>query len=248
VHLTFVPWDFYLILLFLGTIVPWRGAVRIKRILAKPALAAGKRLSLYGTTILYQWLLAAVVAWRAFGRKVAPAELGLTVSNPWRVALISLLLTVLLCANQWASLTQIMRVPGMKSGLLFRIAEKIAPRTSIDLFAFAALSCTAGLCEEFLYRGFAFTVFARMLANSALSMPGAAALSSGWFAIGHLYQGKRGLITTFVVGLIFSVVRIWSGSLMPSVAAHAGIDLIAGLFVSKALHRGEMLNANDSKA
>lgn len=198
-HLTFAPWDFYLILFFLGTIVPWRGAVRIKRLLAKPALAAGERLSLYVTTILYQWLLTAVVGWRAFGRNLAPAELGLTVSDPWRVTLISLLLTVLLCANQWASLTRIMHLPGMKSGLLFRIAKKIAPRTSIDLFAFAALSWTAGLCEEFLYRGFAFAVFARMLANSALSMPGAAVLSSGWFAIGHLYQGKRGLITTFVV-------------------------------------------------
>ena len=85
-----------------------------------------------------------------------------------------------------------MHVPGNEEWVLFRIAEKIAPRTSIDLVAFAALSCTAGLCEEFLYRGFAFAVFARMLANSTLSMPGAAVLSSAWFAIGHLYQGKRG--------------------------------------------------------
>ena len=247
-RLTFVPWDLYLILLFLGTIVPWRGAVRIKRLLAKPALGAGERLSLYGTTILYQWLLAAVVAWRAFGRKLTPVELGLTVSDQWRVTLISLLFTVLLCANQWASLRRIMHVPDMRNGLLFRIAEKIAPRTSIDLFAFAALSCTAGLCEEFLYRGFAFAVFARMLANSTITTPGAVILSSAWFAIGHLYQGRRGLITTFVVGMLFSVIRIWSGSLIPSAVAHAGIDLIAGLFVLRALHNGEIVDANDSKA
>jgi len=141
-----------------------------------------------------------------------------------------------------------MHVPEMRSGLLFRIAEKIAPRTSIDLVAFAALSCTAGLCEEFLYRGFAFAVFARTLANSAFPMLGAAILGSAWFAIGHLYQGKRGLITTFVVGILFSIVRIWSASLLPSVVAHVGIDLIAGLFVSKSLNSGEIIDANESKA
>jgi membrane protease YdiL (CAAX protease family) len=247
VHLTLVPLDFYLILLFLGTIVPWRGAVRIKRLLAKPTLAAGERLSLYRTTILYQWLLVAVVAWRAFGRNLTRDELGLTVSDPWRVTLISLLLTLLLCANQWASLRRIMHAPEMRSRLLFKIAEKIAPRTSIDLVAFAALSCTAGLCEEFLYRGFVFAVFTRTLANSTFPMAGAAVLSSALFAIGHVYQGKRGLITTFVVGLIFSIVRIWSGSLLPSVVAHGGIDLIAGLLVSRSIKSGEMVDANESK-
>jgi membrane protease YdiL (CAAX protease family) len=139
-------------------------------------------------------------------------------------------------------------MPEMKDGLLFRIAEKIAPRTSADFAAFAGLSCTAGLCEEFLYRGFVFAVFARMLANTALSMAGAAALSSAWFAIGHLYQGKRGLVTTFVVGMLFSAVRIWSGSLIPSIAAHAGIDLIAGLFVSHSITQREMFDVDESKA
>ncbi len=220
----------------------------MRRLLAKPTLAAGERLSLYGMTILYQWLLVAVVAWRAFGRNLTSAEIGLTVSDPWRITLIAVVLTGLLCANQWASLRRIMHVPEMRSGLLFRIAEKIAPRTSADLIAFAALSCTAGLCEEFLYRGFAFAVFARILANSAFPMAGAAILSSALFAIGHLYQGKRGLITTFVVGILFSIVRIWSGSLLPSMVAHAGIDLIAGLFVSRSINSGEMLSTNDSKA
>jgi membrane protease YdiL (CAAX protease family) len=63
-----------------------------------------------------------------------------------------------------------------------------------------------------------------------------------------LYQGKKGLVTTFVVGMLFSIIRIWSGSLLPSVVAHAGIDLIAGLFVSRSINSGEILDANESKA
>jgi membrane protease YdiL (CAAX protease family) len=229
---TLIPWDFFLILIVLGTLVAWRGAVRVKHLLGQPAPGAAERLSLYGSTIVYQWFIVAVVAWRAFSRKLGLAEVGLTVSDPGRTAWIAVVLTALLCANQWASLRRMTRVPDSQRGLLFRISERIMPRTSAETIAFAALACTAGLSEEFLYRGFVFTVFAHMFAGSAVSIMAAAVLSSAWFAIAHLYQGRRGLITTFIVGILFSVVRIWSGSLIPSMAAHAGMDLIAGICLS----------------
>jgi len=231
-HPTLIPWDFFLILIVLATLVPWRGALRIKRLLRQPMLGSAERLSLYCSTILYQWLIVAVIAWRAFSRKLSLAELGLATSHPMRTAWISVALTVFLCANQWASLQRMTRVPEAERGLLFRIAERIMPRTSTETLVFAALACTAGLSEEFLYRGFVFTACARMFAGSADSIALAAVLSSGWFAIAHLYQGKQGLITTFIVGLLFSAARIWSASLIPSIAAHAGIDLFAGIYLS----------------
>lgn len=234
----FIPWDFALILIFLGAIVPWRGAVRIRRLLEQPAPGTDERLSLYRTTILFQWLIVAVVAWRAFSRNLGFAELGLTVSDPWRTSWIAVVLTALLCGNQWASLRRVARFPETQRGLLFTIAEKIAPRTPTEAITFAALACTAGLSEEFLYRGFALTVFARLIVNSALSSSIAAVLSSALFATGHWYQGRKGLITTFVVGMIFSGVRIWTGSLIPTVAAHIGIDLVAGLVVAKFIQNG----------
>ena len=234
----FIPWDFALILSFLGVIVPWRGAVRIKRLLEQRAPGTAERLSLYRTTILFQWLIVAVVVWRAFSRNLGFEELGLTVSNQWRTAWIAVVLTALLCGNQWASLRRVARFPETQRGLLFTIAEKIAPRTPTEAITFAALACTAGLSEEFLYRGFVLTVFARLIVNSALSSSIAAVLSSALFAAGHCYQGRKGLITTFVVGMIFSGVRIWTGSLIPTVAAHIGIDLVAGLVAAKFIQNG----------
>jgi uncharacterized protein len=233
VHLMLVPWDFYLILVALGTLVPWRGAVRVKRLLRQPVLGSAERLTLYVSTIFYEWLIAALVSWRAVSRKMGLAELAMTASDPWRTAWIALVLTALLCANQWASLRRMMRAPSTQRGLLFQIAEKIMPTTLTETLVFAALACTAGLTEEFLYRGFVFAVLARVFANSGLSLSIAALLSSAWFGIGHLYQGRRGIITTIIVCILFSIVRIWSGSLIPSIAAHAGIDLIAGICVSR---------------
>ncbi|MGH9563054.1 MAG: CPBP family intramembrane glutamic endopeptidase, partial [Terracidiphilus sp.] len=48
------------------------------------------------------------------------------------------------------------------------------------------------------------------------------------FAGAHLYQGRRGLVSTFCIGLIFSTARFWTGSLIPSIAAHFVADLTAG--------------------
>jgi membrane protease YdiL (CAAX protease family) len=230
-----MPWDVALILLGLGILVPWRGAVRVKRLLDQPSLTSKDRLSLYGSTIAFQWLIVLVVGWRAFSDGFTHAELGLTWSFWPQTAWIAAGLTLLLCINQWFGLKKMAEMPADQRGFLFLFTEKIMPRTRNETIVFVALACTAGLSEEFLYRGFVFSVFMRVLASSGSVIWMAAALSSAWFAVGHLYQGRRGLITTFIVGMVFAGARIWSHSLVPPMVAHAGIDVIAGLFASKSL-------------
>ncbi len=83
------------------------------------------------------------------------------------------------------------------------------PHNMIEALAFVALVSTVALCEEYLYRGFAFAAFQD--------------------AAGHLYQGRRGLRTTFIVGILFAAARIATASLVPSIAAHFVTDLVAGL-------------------
>jgi membrane protease YdiL (CAAX protease family) len=48
------------------------------------------------------------------------------------------------------------------------------------------------------------------------------------FSVAHLYQGRRGLISTFVLGLIFAASRLWVGNLVPAVAGHLAVDMMAG--------------------
>jgi membrane protease YdiL (CAAX protease family) len=57
--------------------------------------------------------------------------------------------------------------------------------------------------------------------------------------VAHVYQGRRGVITTFVVGLIFAFTRIWTGSLIPAIAAHIGMDLTIGIYASQLLRKTE---------
>lgn len=207
----------------------------MKRLLDKADLTSRDRLSLYGSTIFFQWLLVAIVAWRCVARGVELEELGLAVTDPWRIAWTSIALTGLLCINQMLGLRKVSHLPEGRRGSLFRITEKIMPRGRSETFVYAALACTAGISEEFLYRGFVFAAFVRMIVNYGAPNGLAAILSSGWFSLAHLYQGRRGLITTFIVGLIFVSLRIWTGSLVPAIAAHIGLDLAIGIFASRIL-------------
>src|SRR5579871_2919683 len=156
VNFLFIPWDFALILLLLAVIIPWRGASRMKRLMSKPEPASGDRLSLYGSTILFQWLLVLIVAWRCLARSVDPVELGLSTGNFWQVAWVTVALTALLCLNQIAGLKRIARIPPDQRGPFIAITQRIMPRTGKETIVFAALACTAGISEEFLYRGFVF--------------------------------------------------------------------------------------------
>jgi membrane protease YdiL (CAAX protease family) len=235
VNLAAIPWDFGLILAVLGVVIPWRGTVRVGRLMKMEDLGAAGRLSLYGSTIILQWAIAALVFWRALARGMNLTELGLTVSDPRRALWILFALTLLLCAGQIAGLRKMVRLPVEDRGPLFHITEKIMPRTWLEAIAFGALAITAGISEEFLYRGFLLAVFAKVFASMAGSIIIAGCLSSIWFAVAHLYQGRKGITTTFVVGSIFVTARFWSGSLLPSVVAHAAVDLIVGLYVPRLL-------------
>jgi membrane protease YdiL (CAAX protease family) len=229
VILSAFPWDFILILLVLGVLVPWRGAVRVKRLLAQPTLAPSQRLSLYASTITFQWLIVAAISWRCYARHLSPDELGLVASAAWRTLLVALTFTALLGVNQWAGLRRIAQVPADRRGFVSRFTEKIMPKTLAEALVFVALACTAGISEEFIYRGFVFAVFLHAFGGLPVATLLAVLVSSVWFAMAHLYQGRRGIITTFVVGILFSAVRIWTGNLAPAIAGHIGVDLVAGL-------------------
>jgi membrane protease YdiL (CAAX protease family) len=237
VNFTTIPWDFCLILAVLGIAIPWRGKVRVERLMMREDLGASGRLWLYASTICYQWVIATLVLWRALARGMHPNDLGLTISDPWRAAWMTISLTALLCAGQFAGLRKMARIPAGGRGQMFGIMEKIMPRTWKEIVVFAALATTAGLSEEFLYRGFLLTLFATMFTNLAGSALLASCASSIWFSVAHLYQGRRGIITTFVVGMIFATIRISSGSLLPSIVAHASVDLLAGICIPRLLKK-----------
>lgn len=239
-----MPWDFVLILAGLGVLVPWRGAVRVRELLAAPALSTMHRLTIYASTIAMQWALTALVAWRCFAHGISLSEMGVAVPSAGLTFAVAATLTLLLASQQLFSLRALSRVPRAEQGFVGEMARKLLPQDSVEALAFVGLVVTVAVCEEFLYRGFVFTAFHRAFGDSpAAAIAGSALL----FAAAHAYQGRRGIVVTLVVGLIFAAVRLWTGSLVAPMIAHLVADLIAGLLAPRML-RGAPAEVESSDA
>ena len=265
-----MPWDFALIVLLLGVLVPWRSAVRMRQLLRLPATTSQQRLMIYAGTIAAQWLVAGVALWRALARGIPARALGLALDRPAPTLAVAVPLCGMMAALQIYGLRRLAHLPAGQQGFAGVLARKLMPQNFIESLAFMALAATVGVCEEFLYRGFLLAALVRAATPAAASIagaagvasagalgsataPGAAAFAPGsastvviifavvistlLFAIGHLYQGARGVISTFFLGLLFCGLRVATGSLVPGAALHFGIDLVAGLAAPRLLTR-----------
>jgi uncharacterized protein len=220
-----VPWDILLIFFVLGVIVPWRGRAKLQHLLAKPYVEPAERLSLYRSTIAFQWLATAVAAWRTWAHGFTTAQLGLATPARFRLVVITVFGAALIVTLQWLNLRRMGRSTSPLRRPLQALAERILPQSITELIPFVGLSVTAGLCEEFLYRGFAVAVLSR----AGLPAGAVILLSSVIFGLAHLYQGRAGFVSTMVLGVLFGVSRVALGSLLPAMVWHTGVDLVAGV-------------------
>ena len=235
-------WDYALILLVLATVVPLLGRRRIRKLMEAASTTKVDRLVLYASTIAFQWIAVAIVLWRARAHDLAPASLGLAVPKPASAVVVAILLSALIVVNQTVALRRLRDNPESAAhGILPHLARKVFPQDGAERLVFTALVSTVALCEELIYRGFAQRVFQDWAGGSV--GPGLAVTigvigSAAMFSLAHLYQGKRGLTATFVVGLLFSIVRAFTGSLVPASIAHFVADITAGFMAPRSLREG----------
>jgi uncharacterized protein len=220
-----MPWDFWLIFLVLGVLLPWRGRARMKKLLAMPQVSSTERLVLYAATIAFQWLAAAIVGWRVWAHGYSALQVGLVLHGRTKIAIAALVGAGVIATLQWLNLRRVGRLPLESRGPLQAIAERILPQSAVELLPYLALAITAGLCEEFLYRGFAMAALAHVGLPAWLVV----LLSSLLFGLAHGYQGRGGMVMTFLVGLVLGVSRLAYNSLVPAIFWHTAVDMVAGL-------------------
>jgi membrane protease YdiL (CAAX protease family) len=217
--------DIALIFFVLAVILPWRGRLRLKKMLAMPQVSSVERLALYASTIAFQWLAVAVVAWRAWAHGYTAVELGLTIHNKNKIVVASIVGAATIATLQWLNLRRMGRVPIKSRGPIQAIAERILPQSTVELLPFLALAITAGFCEEFLYRGFAMAVLTHLGSPVWLAI----LASSVLFGLAHLYQGRGGFVSTMVIGGVLGSGRIAYDSLVPVIFWHSAVDVVAGV-------------------
>jgi membrane protease YdiL (CAAX protease family) len=99
------------------------------------------------------------------------------------------------------------------------------PRTTGEYRGMIVVALTAGVCEEFLFRGFVTWYFLEFWPGSRVGLILAVTISAILFGFAHIYFGVRQVWVSAVVGAFFAAVVLAAGSLLPAMIVHAAMDL-----------------------
>lgn len=97
----------------------------------------------------------------------------------------------------------------------------ILPRNRGELPYGAGLALTAGVVEELLFRLALPALLFGITGNGVVAFTAAAVL----FGLLHLYQGPMGMLFATILGLVFTLFYVLSGSILLPIVLHAAVDL-----------------------
>lgn len=198
------------------------------------------RLQIYAWNMVAEWLLVAACLGVAYSMGLRLADLGEQLGSPSRSLLAAGVLAIVVGGLTFAGKIsrkkrQLKAADSPQVNQLITQIRRILPVTASERKVFIAVAITAGVCEEFLYRGWLLNLFANVLGSVWIGL----LISSILFGIAHAYQGRRGVFGTGALGAVFGAVFVVTGSLFLSQLLHAAMDINNGLALGKVAARLE---------
>jgi hypothetical protein len=105
------------------------------------------------------------------------------------------------------------------------VVQALLPQGALESALWIALSVTAGICEEAIYRGYLQRQLIAFSKVPAIGILGSAIA----FGAGHAYKGGAGAIRIVLFGALFGTLAYWRKSVRPGMIAHAFTDAFAGV-------------------
>jgi hypothetical protein len=231
---------------------PVAGHVLHRRFEGRLRSDPGARRSFYLRLLILEWGLAllALAVWLA-APGVDAGQLGLRWPQQWPgpvTGLVVLLVLVFVVVSTRA----------LRGGALLEVAEPVRrpgdgrhaepaahatlallPRTPGERRLFTVVGVTAGVCEEWLYRGFFLAVVAALAGGMPTGV--LVVVAAVAFGLAHAYQGRAGVLTTGLLGGVMAALYLQTGSLLLPVLLHAAIDLRFLLVPARVLPAGRSL-------
>lgn len=178
------------------------------------------RMDMYRSTVLSHLVLVVPTLLFDFGGDRAGIRLFLT-ALPWSRFLVWTLGTVAACIVVWLAMLLEARAHPRDSD---KVVLDLLPRTRKEFTAFFGVALAAGLAEEYLWRGFCLGLLVLVTGSMTLAV----VVTTLSFGLAHLYQGPRGAVRAAVLGLVLAIPVAATGSLAPSIIAHAAMDVVSG--------------------
>ncbi len=200
-------------------LVPIPAALGLQALLLDQLPAEEARESVYTSSAASIWVLAGAAMLAARFSEFTRAELWLSAAPPG--------ITALAAAGAFGAGIGIMVIARLLRFPEPEIVSYLIPRSTSEKIAFTGLSISAGIAEELVFRSFLMAALARAFG----SLPLAVAASIAVFSVAHAYQGWRGLAQVALLAGILTAPLLLTGSVYPAMAAHAALDIAAGLFL-----------------
>jgi hypothetical protein len=194
------------------------------------AAANPHRVRLYVATLLFEWLLFGLIV---AGVRRSGAPLYIILGDRWRTVR-QVARDIGIAAAFWLVSTGLLFI----FAWLLRIAahgpnmQFMLPHGGAEIALWLALSVTAGICEEVIFRGYLqrqFIVFTK-------SVPAGILLSAAAFGAAHAYQGLRMVVLIALYGAMFGILAHWRGSVRPGMIVHAWQDSLSGVLAGAMKH------------
>jgi len=200
---------------------------------SKAAGFGGSHIKRYAATIASELILALIAWWGLWMRRTPLREvLGLRRSGirEWArdfvVGLIFWIAAMLVLAAIATVLRLFHLLPPQK------VVLAIAPQSLAQALVWIVLCTTAGIVEEFVFRGYLLQQFCSLRNNVWIGV----AASSLLFGAGHGYEGIGGMIAITAYGAMFCLLAIYRRSLRAGMIAHEWHDSFTGIALAIAKH------------
>lgn len=182
----------------------------------------------YVQTIVLEFLLLALVWW---GLRLNKTKMRDLIGGRWKTPE-DFLLDVAIAVGFFISSLLILGFIGYALGLnnpsqikeTKKLAGMLGPQSGMSMAIFVLVSCTAGLVEEIVFRGYLQRQISALSGNVYVGLIGSAIL----FGAGHGYEGTRRMVLIAIFGAMFGLLALLRKSLRPGMIAHAVFDSFQG--------------------
>jgi membrane protease YdiL (CAAX protease family) len=106
---------------------------------------------------------------------------------------------------------------------------RMLPHGRVEIALWVVLSLSAGICEEFVTRGYLQKQLGGLLKNAAAGVVAQGII----FGAAHAYQGSKSMFTIAVLGCMMGWLALWRQSLRPGMLSHFLQDALGGIILGR---------------
>ena len=188
--------------------------------------SGGPRAVSYIVTIASEWLLFGLSAW---GVRMRGVSISSVIGGRWSTPKLFLrdlgiaALFIVVSNLVLAGLSAVLR-PGPNANI-----TRMVPHGGIEIGLWIFLSLSAGICEEFVTRGYLQQQLGAIMKNATAGLIAQGIL----FGAAHAYQGPKLMLTIVVLGCMLGWLAQWRQSLRPGMLSHFLQDAIGGIILGR---------------